>query len=436
MSLKKTLTFFIIFKIILLPQISLAQTYFPPKSGTWDTLSTTRFGYCNERIDSLYQFLEKTNSKSFILLIDGKIVLEKYFGSFTKDSSWYWASAGKTLTGFCVGIAQQEGKLSLMDKSSKYLGAGWTSLSASKEDSIKVWNQITMTTGLKDNVADPDCTLPSCLQFADIPGNRWAYHNAPYTLLDKVLESATGTTLNVYIYQKIANPIGMKGLYFKSGYNNVYGSDSRSMARFGLLLLNKGKWNGTNIMTDTNYFNQMTNSSQNINNSYGYLTWLNGKQSFMLPQSQLIFPGSVAPDAPDDTYMALGKNGQVLNVVPSMKMVWMRMGNPPGDNGSIPPMYNNDIWKYINALNCGKLSNSEIHETTLTVYPNPVKQGNELSIKTIGSEVPRIFNSLGQLIEVKTDFKNDQFTVQTQHLKSGIYNLRTLNQSVKFVIVE
>ena len=49
------------------------------------------------------------------------------------------------------------------------------------------------------------------------------------------------------------------------------------MARFGLLILNKGNWDGNQIMTDTNYFNQMLNSSQSLNESYGYLWWLNGK---------------------------------------------------------------------------------------------------------------------------------------------------------------
>ena len=436
MSPKIKNTIFIFFLFVSLPKTIFSQTYFPPKTGTWDTLSANRFGYCNERIDSLYQYLEKTNSKSFILLIDGKIVLEKYFGSFTKDSNWYWASAGKTLTGFCIGIAQQEGKLSLIDKSSKYLGSGWTSLNPSQEDSIKIWNQITMTTGLKDNVSDPDCTLPSCLQFADAPGNRWAYHNAPYTLLDKVIESATGSTLNVYIYQKIANPIGMKGLYFKSGFNNVYGSDSRSMARFGLLLLNRGKWNGSSILTDTVYFNRMTNSSQNINNSYGYLTWLNGKQSFMLPQSQLIFPGSVAPDAPDDTYMALGKNGQVLNVVPSTKMVWMRMGNPPGDNGSIPPMYNNGIWKYINLLNCSKSSVSQSKFQKNSLYPNPVKAGNSVLIKTYNTAVPRVYNAIGQSIKVNLIQNQEGFVLSTNDLPSGIYSIQVNNQTQRLVVSE
>jgi CubicO group peptidase (beta-lactamase class C family) len=52
----------------------------------------------------------------------GKLFLEKYFGSFTKDSIWYWASAGKTITSFLVGKAQEENFLSIDDPSSKFQG--------------------------------------------------------------------------------------------------------------------------------------------------------------------------------------------------------------------------------------------------------------------------------------------------------------------------
>lgn len=63
--------------------------YFPSKlqSSSWDTLSPQALGWCLQEIDSLYQFLETENTKAFIVLINGKIVLEKYFGTFTKDSS-------------------------------------------------------------------------------------------------------------------------------------------------------------------------------------------------------------------------------------------------------------------------------------------------------------------------------------------------------------
>ena len=99
----------VIFILLLIPSVGKSQSiYFPPLLGnTWDALSPASLGWCEPKIDSLLDYLEAKNSKAFILLKDGKIVIEKYFGTFTIDSVWYWASAGKTLTGFTVGIAQQ-----------------------------------------------------------------------------------------------------------------------------------------------------------------------------------------------------------------------------------------------------------------------------------------------------------------------------------------
>ena len=183
--------------------------YFPPTTGTtWETVTPQSLGWCTDKTDSLYNYLESTNSKAFIVLKNGRIVLEKYFGTFTRDSSWYWASAGKTLTGFTVGIAQQEGFLKIQDTTSKYLGRGWTTAPLSKEDKITIRNQLTMTTGLDDGVADVSCTLPSCLQYKADAGTRWAYHNAPYTLLDKVIEAATGSTLKLTSRAKSVQRLG------------------------------------------------------------------------------------------------------------------------------------------------------------------------------------------------------------------------------------
>ena len=223
-----------------------------------------------------------------------------------------------------------------------------------QEKKITIWNQLTMTTGLDDNVSF-DCTNDTCLLYLSDPGTRWAYHNAPYTLLRPVIENATGQGINLYNYQKLLNPIGMNGIFLYSGYNNIFNSTSRSMARFGLLILNNGKWDGNQIMSDANYFNQMLNTSQMLNESYGYLWWLNGKSSSMLPGSQFVFNGDITPNAPDDLVSALGKNGQIINVVPSENLVWIRMGEAP-DSSLVPHNFNIAIWNYINDLPCSTSS--------------------------------------------------------------------------------
>lgn len=397
--------------------------YFPPLTGnTWETITPESLGWCPERVDSLLNFLESQDSKAFIVLKDGKIVIEKYFGSFTQDSLWYWASAGKSLTSVLVGIAQEEGSLNIDSSSSFYMGMGWTSLTAPQERAIKVRHQLSMTTGLDDAAAGgADCTLPSCLVYKAAPGTRWAYHNGPYTLLDSVMHSATGMTLNAFVNQKIKAKTGMNGLYIKSGYNNVYVSNARSMARFGLLMLNKGKWNNQVVLSDTAYYHAMINSSQNINLSYGYLWWLAGKNSFMVPQSQFVFPGSAVPNAPADMFAALGKNGQIINVVPSQNLVLIRMGNPPhGESGLITNIFDNNIWGYMNNLICSSGIAENSTSQKISVFPNPATDVLYLNKEGATFDQVRLYDSQGKEI---MNQKNCA-VLSIESLQKGIYFLK------------
>ena len=400
----KQLILFFAFSLLFSFQ-SEAQLYFPPTSGNWDTIQPSTLGWCPDKVQTLYDFLEQTNSKAFILLKDGKIVLEKYFGTFTADSLHEWNSAGKTLVGFTVGVAQENGLFSINDTTSDYLGTGWTSLTPAQEEKITIKHQLSMTTGM-DDMTNSDCTDPGCLTYLADAGTRWSYHNAPYTLLSSVIEQTSGQSMNAYVNANVAAPIGMAGLFINFGYNKVYISKPRSMARFGLLLLANGNWNGTDILADQNYMSEMTNSSQSINESYGYLTWLNGQSSFMIPQTQFVFNGNTVPSAPADMYAALGKNSQIINVVPSQNLVFIRMGD--GDGVSlVSNQYNDSIWVRLNDLACTSSIPEQANDDVL-VIPNPSKGSFQLTgdidystlriVSIIGDSVPFLRN--GQLIEI------------------------------------
>ena len=332
--------------------------YFPPVSSTlaWDTLSPTSLGWCRGKIDSLYDFLQQENTKAFILLKDGKIVLEKYYGTFTKDSIWYWASAGKTLTAFMVGKAAEDNLLKLSDTSAKYLGAGWSECTPAQENKITIRHHLTMTTGLNDGVPDNHCTIDTCLQYLADAGTRWAYHNGPYNLLHNIISTATGQTVNNYMQSKLKTQTGITGTWIDNSYDHIYYSKPRSMARYGLLAQNNFAWNNDTLLHDTAYIRQMTNTSQNLNKSYGYLWWLNGKSSFMLPTTQFIFPGPIAPDAPADMFAALGKNGQIISVAKSKGITFIRMGEAPSSGGGeVSVTLCNQIWQRLNNLACNPL---------------------------------------------------------------------------------
>ena len=322
--------------------------YFPANSGnTWETTTPSQLGWNTAAIADLKTFLAQKNSKSFMILVNGRIVMEEYFNGHTASTEWEWNSAGKTLVSTTTGIAQQESLLKIDNKASNYLGTGWTSMPSDRENLITVKNLLTMTSGNDDTkqfVVKPNLTY-----VADA-GTRWAYSNIFQKLTD-VVAKASNKDFETYFNEKLKNKIGMDGFWNFGTIYTIYYSSTRSMARFGLLTLNKGKWKDEQIINEP-YFTESISTSQSINPSYGYLWWLNGKSKFMIPGEQTIFNGFLVPNAPADMYAAMGANDQRIYVIPSKKMVIIRMGNasnPSNPNFAVSG-FDNDLWAKINAV--------------------------------------------------------------------------------------
>jgi CubicO group peptidase (beta-lactamase class C family) len=345
--MKKWFIAILIFSFI---QTKSQSNYFPPLTGnTWDTISPAALGWCQPAIDSLYSYLEQTHAKAFIVLKDGKIVLEKYFGSFTADSVHYWASAGKSLLSTLTGIAQEKGLVNINSPVSNYLGSGWSAAPAAKEGAITLRHLLTMTSGFDDKPLRPcdnESTDVACLQYLTDTGQRWSYHTGAYQQLAAVLSATSGQTINAFTNANINNKTGITGLWV----NGVYYSKTRSMARFGLLALNKGVWANDTLLHDNNYWNAMVNTSQPYNQAYGYLWWLNGKTSFMSPGLQFVFNNSLIPNAPADMFAALGKNDQKIYVILSQNLVVVRTGESAAGVAMAFSPFDNLLWGKIDSL--------------------------------------------------------------------------------------
>lgn len=326
------------------------KLYFPPIGSTaWETVLPEDLGWNLAAETPLKNLLEEKGTDGFIILKNGKIAVEWYFGDFTAESNHSWNSAAKTLTAFTVGIAQHEGHLSLTDSSQDYLGEGWSSMTSEQEKAITIFNHLTMTTGLDYTVEDTFCTDQECLTYKNEPGTYWFYHNAAYTLLDRVVTAAVGKDFRTYFEDKIRNKIGMQGQWVTVGYNNLYFSNTRSMARFGLLALNKGFWDKTPVLDDADYFEAMTHTSQQLNKSYGYLWWLNGKDNYRLPGSETSYTGKLIATAPDDLIAGLGAFDQKLYVVPSQQLVVVRLGDDAGENNLASSSFDAQLWEKLSA---------------------------------------------------------------------------------------
>ncbi|KGL63111.1 serine hydrolase domain-containing protein [Polaribacter sp. Hel1_85] len=324
-----------------------AETYFPSlTTDTWETILPEDLNWNLNKIEELKTYLSEKNTKSFMVLYNGKIVLEEYFNNHTSTNNWYWASAGKTLTATIFGIAQDENLLNINDKVSDFLGIGWTSTTLEQENQITCKNLLSMTSGLDDTLGD--AVFADNLKYVANAGTRWAYHNV-YVKMQDVVANASNITWQNYFNTKLSDKIGMNGTWTDLGSLSVYWSNTRSMARFGLLIFANGKWENTQIVSES-FLMEATNTSQNINNSYGYLWWLNGKPNYHLPQTQVQFNGELIPNAPADMYAALGKNDQKIYVVPSKKLVIIRMGESAEDSNFALSNFDNDLWEKINAV--------------------------------------------------------------------------------------
>lgn len=322
--------------------------YFPPNTGdTWASSSPASLGWDTAAISKLKLFLQEKNSKSFMVLVNGKIVIEAYFNGHTAQSEWEWNSAGKTLVAFTAGIAQQEGLLHINHKVANYLGKGWTNMTDNKEQLITLKHLLSMCSGIDDS---KELLIKPNLNFVADAGSRWAYGNV-FQKLMPVLAAASKQQFERYFGAKLQDKIGMSGAWHPGLVYTIFHSNTRSMGRFGLLSLNKGKWKDEQIV-NTAYVNESISPSQSLNQAYGYLTWLNGQSSYQMPCSQSLISGSLIPNAPADTYAAMGFKEQRLYVVPSKKMVIVRMGNaadPNADNLTVNS-FDVQLWEKLNAV--------------------------------------------------------------------------------------
>lgn len=331
-----------------IPQNGHQTMYFPPTTNSlWDTVSISDLHWNKTAIQPLRDFLIQKNTKSFMILVNGRIAMEYYLNGHTVDAEWQWNSAGKTLMATTTGIAQQDGFLNINDKASDYLGKRWTNMPSDKENLITIRNLLTMTSGIDDS---KQLTIKSNLNYIADAGTRWAYGNVFQKLTD-IISNATSIPFETYFNTKIKERIGMDGRWNLGVIFTIYHSTTRSMARFGLLALNKGKWQNDQIVNEI-FFNNSTSTSQDLNPSYGYLWWLNGKDKYILPNEQTVYPGMLIPNAPTDMYAAMGAADQRIYVVPSKNMVIIRMGDASdpvhpdfGHSG-----FDRELWDKINAL--------------------------------------------------------------------------------------
>ena len=316
--------------------------------------------FSNNAVESdLFEYLIQNNTSSFLVSEKGKIIVEKEFkvrknlkpkslmffnllrhGFIEGRSQEDVASIQKSIVSILIGLAQQKGLININESVTSYIGR-WTQLSREKESLIKVRNLLTMTSGL-----DVD------LNYGAEPGLKWSYNTRAYSQLIYILEKTSGLSINELSSEWLFNELQMNETFWKErkkgrmGFSKdsaKYGlvTTAKDLLKFGEFILNGGEVGTNHVISDIDFFDDTFLKSQNMNEAYGYLWWLNNSQTHMTWEKKLS-SGNLFSHAPKEAILALGLGSRVLAIVPSEELVLVRLGSFPDDIN-----FNNNLWKYL-----------------------------------------------------------------------------------------
>lgn len=323
----------------------LAGDYVPPPGDAWETITPAKAGFDAAKLDAVSAFVEQSSSTTFMMLYDGRIVVEKYWAGSTATTLRDIASAQKSISSLMVGAAVASGAFGLDDTLTSILGDGWSNGTPADEAGITVRHILTMTSGLTAN-----------LEHAAAPGAAWLYNTDAYHRLDLVLAQKTGKSLQDFTRAALFDPIGAgasawtRRAFQKDAKGvpiNALEMNARDMARVGLLVARDGSWKDRAVVPSS-YLALALAPSQSLNTSYGFLFWLNGQSNLLVPPSAPK-AGMLIPSAPEDVVAALGAGDQKIYVSRASRLVVVRQGDAAGGASAALSGWDDQLWQRIMA---------------------------------------------------------------------------------------
>ena len=272
-------------------------------------------------------FFEANKTRAVVVLYKDHLLTEKYAPGFSEETKLLGWSMTKSITSAVLGVLEKQGRISPQQD---HLFPEWEDDARSE---ITLNDLLQMNSGLaweEDYTKISDVTKMLFLaedmtrvqlqkELVGEPGNLWNYSSGTSNLLSGYIRDQFNSH-EAYLdfwYTDLIDKIGMSSMTLEADLaGNYVGSSyswatARDWAKFGLLYLHKGNWNGEQIMNE-DWVEYTVEPVEGSGGQYGAHFWLNA--------------GGFYPDVPRDLFSANGFQGQYVFVIPSRDMVIVRFG--------------------------------------------------------------------------------------------------------------
>jgi len=291
--------------------------------------------------------LPPRNTKAVVVLHDGQLIAEKYAPGYGPGTAIWGHSLSKSVTNGLIGVLVQEGRL---DIHKPVPVSAWQG-SDDPRALITADQLLRMSSGLPfDETDGPENVMtrmlflePDTARYAEslrldaAPGTTWSYSNAGFQILSRIIRDNAGkgaVDTERFVHEKLFNPLGMTNATIEIdaagtpfGASHVYAT-ARDWARFGQLYLDDGLVGQQRVLPAgwAAY-----SASQTLRTGYGAGFWTNRLNEGTVPYWEA--PWGM-PSLPSDMYYARGYLGQFIAIVPSERLVVVRMGLTHGAGGT------------------------------------------------------------------------------------------------------
>lgn len=308
------------------------------------------------------RWAERSNASSLLVAVDGRLLVEEYFGENDASTPVVSLSLAKPLSVVAVGRAIEQGYIRSLDQSAADFLHEWR---GTQKASITIRHLLQMRSGLlgqdfsnsRPDIMNRAYLHPNHAQviideypLVKVPGSHYAYANANGELIAPIIKRATGSSYADWLSDEVIKPLGAQG---GQVWVNRAGGTAHSgccallppetWLRLSLLLMNEGRWNQEQLLPP-GFVDEMRKPQTDFPQA-GMGVYLSTPytqfRSALSPERQLRRGFHSEPYLADDLFLFDGNASQVSYMIPSLNMVILRTGNWPSadfewDNTFLP----------------------------------------------------------------------------------------------------